>query len=98
VHLVGKFGVLAPLRSLQPLAIGRRESGRRQQARRGQQAVALNSALPLGYLRLAEAAIQLHQFDRARDAIAQARKLDPQAPELAHLEARLSEQYKTNLP
>ncbi len=62
------------------------------------QAVALNSALPLGYLRVADAAIQLHQFDRARNAIAQARKLDPQAPELAHLEARLSGQDETDLP
>ena len=63
-----------------------------------EQAVALNSALPLGYLRIAETAIQLHQFDRARNAIAQARKLDPQAPELAHLEARLSGQDETDLP
>ena len=63
-----------------------------------EQAVALNSALPLGYLRIAEAAIQLHQFDRARNAIAQARKLDPQAPDLAHLEARLSGQDETDLP
>jgi len=58
----------------------------------------LNSALPLGYFRLAEAAIELHQFARARDAIAQARKLDSQAPELAQLEARLSEQDKTDAP
>src|SRR5262249_12296003 len=63
-----------------------------------QQAVVLNSALPLGYLRLAETAIQLHQLDRARDAISQARRLDPQAPELAQIEARLSEQDKTNGP
>jgi len=63
-----------------------------------EQAVALNSALPLGYLRLAEAAIQLHQFERARNSIAQARKLDPQAPELALLEARLSDQGKTDVP
>ena len=63
-----------------------------------EQAVALNSALPLGYLRIAKAAIQLHQFDRARNAIAQARKLDPQAPDLAHLEARLSGQDETDLP
>jgi tetratricopeptide (TPR) repeat protein len=63
-----------------------------------EQSVALNSALPLGYLRLAEAAIQLHQFDRAREAIAQARKLDPQAPELPQLEARISEHDKTEAP
>lgn len=63
-----------------------------------QQAVALNSALPLGYLRLAETAIQLHQLDRARDAISLARRLDPQAPELAQIEARLSAQDKTNEP
>jgi len=63
-----------------------------------EQSVALNSALPLGYLRLAEAAIQLHQFDRAREAIAQARKLDPQAPELAELEARITERDKTDAP
>jgi len=63
-----------------------------------EKAVALNSALPLGYIRLAEAALQLHQFDRARNAIAQARKLDPQAPELPEIEARLSEQDKTDAP
>jgi tetratricopeptide (TPR) repeat protein len=63
-----------------------------------EQSVALNSALPLGYLRLAEAAIQLHQFDRARNAIAQARKLDPQAPDITRLEARLSDRDKTDVP
>jgi tetratricopeptide (TPR) repeat protein len=57
-----------------------------------EQAVGLNPVLPLAYLRLAETAIQLRQFDRARHALEQARQLDPQAPELAHLETQLAEQ------
>jgi tetratricopeptide (TPR) repeat protein len=63
-----------------------------------QQAIRLNSALPLGYLRLAEAAIGLQQFDRARKAVALARKLDPQAPELVELEAQLSSRKNTDAP